>query len=62
MPRKFPHPVCFLDGLQIRHGVALSARAGVWLVDCGHERIHVWQDDIFFSTSAAQRVINSLLN
>jgi len=59
---KFPFPVCFVSGFNIRHGVALSARAGVWLVDCGRERLHVWQDDIFFSTADAQRAINSLLN
>ena len=59
---KFPCPVCFVIGFSIRHGVALSARAGVWLVDCGTERIHVWEDDIFFSTAQAQHAINFLLD
>ena len=62
MPYKLPCPVCFLDGFKLRHGVALSARGGVWLVDCGTERIHVWCEDIFFSTKTAQAVLNSLLN
>lgn len=59
---KFPFPVCFISGFNIRHGVALSARAGVCLVDCGNERIHVWQDDIFLDTAQAQHALNFLLN
>lgn len=59
---KLPCAVCFLDGFSIRHGVALSARAGVWLVDCGTERIHVWCEDIFLDTAQAQHAINALLN
>lgn len=36
--------VVFLDGLEIRHGFALTQRGGVWRVDRGREIVNVWED------------------
>jgi len=54
--------VVFLDGLEIRHGVALSQRGGVWRVDCGRELVEVWEDDIFTDIYQVQKALNMILN
>ena len=55
-------PVVFLDGLEIRHGVALSQRGGVWSVRCGRELVEVWEDDIFTDICQVQKALNMILN
>lgn len=62
MKNKFPVPVCFLDGFQPRHGVAVAECGGVWTVHCDGEILTMWQDDIFLSPADAQHAINTLLN
>lgn len=52
----------FLDGFQIRCGVVLCVRAGVWRVRCGREIIDLWEDDIFSSHAEAQKALNLILN
>jgi hypothetical protein len=54
--------VVFLDGLEIRHGLALTQRGGVWRVDCGREIVNVWEDDIFADVCQAQKALNLILN
>lgn len=62
MTAKLPCHVCFLDGLNVRHGIAIAVNNGVFEVQCVAQRLHVWQEDVFFSTSGAQQALHKIID
>ena len=53
--------VYFLDNFQIRQGVVISRRGGVWLLRTPQQYLTVWEDDIFLNFCNALRALNTTL-